>query len=565
MKKQGMKGLVVVVAAGLLTSSCDLLKDVDYAVTPDPLELKGDSVRVKINVTLPEKSLNKKAYVEVIPSVAGQALKPIKIVGEKATANGTVIPYKAGGKIVYEDIIAYTPDMEASALTVTGNVYKKGKLKKQLDTAKIADATIVTQLLVNKDFKVIYAKDNFQRITQETHKAVINFLKGRDHVRSSELRDQDIKDLGAFLATAQKNPKIEITGVAIEGYASLEGEEDKNNTLSTGRAEAAKTEVLDIAKDSENETAQDAANYAAKGNGEDFKGFKMTLEKSDMKQEDKDRILRILKMQQSSAAREQAIHDLSTYLFLDKNIFPEQRRAEIMVNYDLTGFSDEELKEYSKTNLDTLDVEEILFTATLTDDLNEQLRLYKAAAERFPNDYRAINNIGVVYYKQNNLSTAKTQFEKAEKMKENGVSKNNLAAIAGVNGERQKAKDLLAEASGAGDEVDYNKGILAIQDGKYEDAISNFGGEASFNKALAQLLNDQEVEAQKTIDASDASETAKGYYLKAIIAAHNDKLKDVVSNLTSAFAEDASLKQKAVKDREFIKYAKNAAFSSILK
>lgn len=567
MNNKGMKGLAVIVAAGLLTTSCDLLKDVDYKVTPDPLELKGDSVQVKIDVTLPEKSLNKKAYVEVVPSIAGHALKTIKIVGEKATANGTVIPYKAGGKIVYKDVIAYSPDMEISALDVTGNVYKKGKLKKQLDTAKIAAATIVTQQLVNKDFKVIYAKDNFQRVTQEQQKAVINFLKGRHNIRSTELRDQDIKDLSTFLAAAQNNPKIKITNIDVEGYASLEGEEDSNNTLSTNRAEVSKAETIKLAKAKKvsNATASDEANYTAKGNGEDFTGFKMTLEKSDMKKEDKDRILRILKMQHSATDREQAIHDLSTYLFLDKNIFPEQRRAEINVNYDLTGYSDEELKQLSKTNIDTLNLEEILFTATLTDDLNEQLRLYKAAAERFPNDYRPVNNIGVIYYKQNNMGTAKTQFENAEKIKENAVSKNNLAAIAGVNGDRQKAKDLLGEASGAGDQVSYNKGILAIQDGKYGDAISDFGSDASFNKGLAQLLNKQEADAQKTIDNSDAKETAKGYYLKAIIAAHNSNLTDIVSNLKNAFSKDASLKKKAMTDREFVKYFDNASFSSIVK
>ena len=58
MKKQSIKGLAFVVAAGTVVSSCTLLKDLDYTVTPDPLEMHGDSVRVKVDVVFPEKSIN---------------------------------------------------------------------------------------------------------------------------------------------------------------------------------------------------------------------------------------------------------------------------------------------------------------------------------------------------------------------------------------------------------------------------------------------------------------------------------------------------------------------------
>jgi Flp pilus assembly protein TadD len=567
MKTKGIKSLAFVAAAGLMTTSCDLLKDVDYTVTPDPLEMHGDSVIVKIDVTIPEKGINKKAYAEIVPMLGTHALKPVTIVGEKATANGTVIPYKPGGKVVYEDVIAYSPDMEVSELKVTGTIYKKGKVKGEVEEMKIADATVITPLLVSKDFRVILAADQFKRVTQEKQIAEINYLKGSPVVRSSEKVDEDIKELEAFLTAAQTNPKIEIKGVKIEAFASIEGEEDRNNTLSTDRSESAKETTMEIAAKRKvaNEMAQEDANYSTIGKGEDYVGFKKALVASDMDKGDKDRILRILEMQQTPAAREQAIRDLSTYLYLDNNVFPAQRRSEIVVNYELTGYSDEELTALSKSNIDTLNLEEILFTATLTDDLNEKLRLYKEAERLFPEDYRTTNNVGAVYYMQNKLTEAKTHFNKANGIQENTVSKNNLAAIAGVNGERQNAKDLLAEAEGAGDEVSYNKGILNIQDGMYDDAISNFGGEATYNKALALLLNKDEATAKSTVDESADAETAKGYYLKAIVGARQDNLEAIVSNLKSAFAKDGSLKAKAAKDREFIKYFENASFTAIVK
>ena len=61
MKKQSIKNLAFAAVAGTLVSSCTLLKDLDYTVTPNPLEMHGDSVIVKIDIVFPEKSINKKA------------------------------------------------------------------------------------------------------------------------------------------------------------------------------------------------------------------------------------------------------------------------------------------------------------------------------------------------------------------------------------------------------------------------------------------------------------------------------------------------------------------------
>jgi tetratricopeptide (TPR) repeat protein len=569
MKNKGIKGLALMAIAGVMTTGCDLIKELDYTVTPDPLEMHGDSVRVKVSIKFPEKGINKKAYAEITPMLGETALKPITVVGEKATANGTVVQYKTGGTVVYEDVVAYNSDMKVSSLDVTGKVFKGDKEKGDIEKTKIADATIVTPLLVNKDFRVIYAADKFVRVTEQNYKAAINFLKGRSEVRSGELKDQDILDLGAWLAEEQMNPKLKLKSINLTGFASIEGEVAKNGNLSTDRATAAKAAIMKMAagKKVANETAQTDAGYSVAGSGEDFDGFKAALETAtDISDSDKQLVLRILETIKDPSQREQEIRNLGkTFTTLDKNVFPKQRRTEINVVYDKTGFSDEELKALSKSNIDTLTVEEILFTATLTDDLNEKLRLYKESARLFPNDYRTHNNIGAVLYMQNKMAEAKTAFEKANNTEENVISLNNLAAIAGASGDRSKAKALIAGATGAGKEVDYNKGILAIQDGAYDTAVSNFGSESTYNKALAQLLNENEAAAVSTVNASADNETARGYYLKAIAGARKDNLGDIIDNLKKAFAQDGAYKKMASEDREFMKYLDNASFTAIVK
>jgi hypothetical protein len=566
MKKQSIKVIALLAVAGMSATSCDLLKDLDYTVTPDPLEMHGDSVAVKVDITFPEKGIKKKAYADITPTLGNATLKTIRVQGEKATGNGEVIQYKPGGKITYTDVVAYSPEMEATDLTISGKVFKGTKEKDAFGPLKVADATIITPYLVNKDFKVIFAKDEFKRVTPETQLAQINFDKGKSVVKPGEMKDQDVKDLEAFLAAAQTNPKLDVKNVKVTGFASPEGEEDKNNTLSTDRSTAGKETSMKVAKAAKHEGAQGDI-YQTSGSGEDFPGFEREL-KADtkMNQDDKDLVLRVLQTIKDPVEREKAMRDMGkTFTYLDKEIFPKLRRAEIVVNYDKTGFSDEEMKMYSVSKPDTLNLEELLFCATLYTDLNEKLRVYKIAESRYPDDYRTSNNVGAVLYMMNKVSEAKAKFETSNSKKDNPIAKNNLGAVAGVGGDRKKAADLFKQANGAGNgEVNYNKGILNIQDGDYKSAVSNLGANASFNKALAELLNGSPANAVKTIDASADKESAQGYYLKAVAAARQDDLPNVVTNLKNAISKDGMYKAKAAKDREFVKYFENPGFMTVV-
>jgi len=58
-----MNRLVVFVVSSIIfsaISACDLMKDVTYVVTPNPLELKGDNLEFSVDVTIPEKGISKK-------------------------------------------------------------------------------------------------------------------------------------------------------------------------------------------------------------------------------------------------------------------------------------------------------------------------------------------------------------------------------------------------------------------------------------------------------------------------------------------------------------------------
>jgi tetratricopeptide (TPR) repeat protein len=292
------------------------------------------------------------------------------------------------------------------------------------------------------------------------------------------------------------------------------------------------------------------------GKGEDWAGFKERMEASDIK--DKDLIIRILQMYNDPAKREQEIKNLAaTYKVVADQILPQLRRTQIHLNYKKIGYSDEEIIALSKSNPDTLNVEEILYAATLSNDMDEKLRIYMIAERNFPNDYRGSNNAGYVLMMMGKPAQAKGQFEKALSIKNNPISSNNLGAILRQEGNRKEAMELFKEAASAGPEVNYNMGLVDIQNGNYSSAITNFGSDKTFNVALAKMLNGDNEGALSTLNASPEKDSAMGYYLAAIIAARMGDGAAVTTNIDKAAELDPDLAVKAAADLEFINFWEN--------
>ena len=75
-----------------------------YNVTPDPLEMKGDSVDVSVSVVYPAKYFNKNAVMVLTPVLKSEsatvAYPEVTLQGEKVQGNGGVIS-AAGGSYTY--------------------------------------------------------------------------------------------------------------------------------------------------------------------------------------------------------------------------------------------------------------------------------------------------------------------------------------------------------------------------------------------------------------------------------------------------------------------------------
>ena len=547
--------------------SCSLVKDFTYTVNPNPAEMHGDSVKLTIAVNVPEKGIRKNVRAEITPKIGNTTFGTWTIQGEKVTGNGSTVLFKPGGTTTFEMVVPYSDDMAASDITISGKVFKGLKEKKSMPELKIADATIITPLMVKKEFKMIFEDDTYKFEEEKTKTATINFDRGQSFVKDSELNNQNMKDLTNWIATVQANPKITITSINITGYASPDGVENRNQSLSQQRTETVRSAFINIMKKAKLISHSNNSNYVLDPKGEDFIGFQDQLGKTNsIPQDQKDLIMRTIQMNTDLDKREEAIRNLRiTWVELEKDVFPKIRRANIVVNYIEKGLTKEEITQALQNNTSILSIEQLLYAGeNIAKDLNQKVKIYELATSNFSSDYRAHNNLGAALFNQNRMSDAKTSFEKANSIKDNASSKNNLAGVALMNGNKAQAIKLMAQTKSIAPKnsslVSYNNAILNIIAGEYSKAEINLK-DNSFNKALTLTL--QGKLPQATIVLNAIPTTPESFYLKAIVAARSGESVDaVVTNLKQAFAKDSNLKTKASKDREFIKFMNDATFTA---
>lgn len=567
-------GLALIAAIGL--NSCDglgkLVKNADkitYKVTPDPMEMHGDSIAVSISGTYPAKIFPKKAVVTTIPVIkyngGEKALKSVVLIGEKVEGTGQKIKNSTGGSFTYtSEKVAYTPEMKVATLElkVGGQVKKKVK---DLPAKKVADGTIITPLLLKNDEKALIGKDKFVKTIPRSQKTNIFFTINQSQVRPAEMNSAEMKAFKEFTSNGISKA-FDFKNMNVSAYASPDGELTLNGNLAENRAKEATKAMIAMFKDKKMklDVATTDAFYNKVTTAEDWDGFKKEMEASSIP--DKDLILRVLTMYPDGDTREREIKNLSkTYTEVADKILPKLRRAVLTLNAEEKSRTDEQIKALASVSADSLSVEEILYAATLTTDINVKLEIYKKAEAKYSNDWRTSNNVGMIYLMQNKLNDAETHLKKADALSaNNAVINNNLGIVARWKGDRKSAMELYKKATNGGPEVSYNMGIIEIQNGNYAAAISDFGSYATFNSALAKLLNKNNDGAMSTLDNSTDKDAAVSFYLKAIAGARQDKADVLNNNLRTAIQKDASFKAMARDDAEFIKFRENADFKAMV-
>lgn len=555
-----LRNIGVLVTASVLTFGCAKfnLDKIKYKVVPSPLEYKADSIEVTITAEYPKKTMPKKATADVTPVLkykgGEKAFKTLPVKGEKATGSGTTLSW-SGGTVKYNAKIPYVNGMQEAELHVKGVGYMKGKEKATVETKEpIALGTIITPLLLKKDEKFVYGKHNYGPITL-TKKVSLFFPYNAFNIRPSE-KDSVMKGTFNTFVDFQMKDGGTFKSIEVNGWASPDGEEGKNNELSTKRADEVKKYVEGYVKGKKL-----TVTVNGKGNGEDMNGFNAIANsknfdgKADL----------INKIKGGAKNNELKSAGNASYNQFEKEILSPLRKSEVTLTVTERQKTNAELTDLAKNNPKKLTLEELLYTAeTLITDDATKISVLQSTASQFPSDYRANNNIGIIYAKQGKLNEALTEFQKAEKLDgSNKGIKNNIGAVYMLLGDKANAISYYKQGAGS-QENNHNMGNVYVTQGKYSEAVSAYGSENTFNAALAKILAGNPEKAPAIIDGSTEKEDALSYYLKAVAAARTNSNQAVIDNLKTAIAKDGSLKAKAKADLEFLKMRENSDFKGVV-
>lgn len=528
-----------VVACSSAKKMAELAESVVVTCDPVVLAAVGGNVDANVTVTYPAKYFHPKAILEVTPVIVyegGEAkMSPLMYQGEKVKDNYKVVA-KDGGVVTEKLHFNYVDGMQKSHLELRGIAKYKTKSYK-LPTRKVADGVNTTSMLVKSEGTLPLKADGYQAILQQTAEGQILYRINSADVQAKQLKGESLKNFQSALDEINANERKTLVGTEVVAYASPDGGEKLNNTLSDKRSKSADKAWDKVMK------GRDIDDPNVKSIGQDWEGFQELVQNSDI--EDKDLILRVLSMYSDPAVRESEIKNMSSiYTDLKSEVLPELRRARFIAHVEFKNYTAEELVEMIEDNSDILDEPALLHAATLVEDLGTKEELYKKAIDRFGSD-AARFNLAASYLKANELRKAADAFDKVKK--KDADLTNALGVLAMRNGDYTTAADYFKKAGNANAKA--NQGALDILTGNYQQAVENLkdGKGCPRNKTLAYILTNQLDKAAEAATCKDPKVT----YMKAIIAARQGNLEQAKKLLAEVAKEDKALADKAVKDVEF--------------
>lgn len=567
MKKQNL--ILTLVLAVLVLFACKPPKEFldNLEVSVNPLESHAGKVEVTIDGTFPVKYFTKNMILTVTPVLKSKTSdatfvgEPVSYQGEKIKGNDDAISYKMGGKYSQKVVFTYVPEMESSELWLEVEAKIKDKVY-TIPAVKVADGVNITPLLVALQPGEVAAKiekDEFQRVIEERQEAEIKFLIQQSEIRKSEVKSETVVSLTKRIDEANKAANLEMKGLEVASYASPDGGIELNEKLANKRD---KESVKFI--DKELKKLKATVTIDSKFTAQDWDGFQKLMEGSNI--QDKEVILRVLSMYSDSEQRETEIKNLSAaYKSIADDILPQLRRSKMTLLIDVIGRSDAEIDSLAKVNAEVLSVEELLYAGTLATDLAAKEAVYTKVTEVYPSEYRGFNNLGVVKYEQGDVAAAGRCFAKALELAPKNAPVNfNSGLVALANGDDATAEEFFGNAGGVGDALNYVNGAIAIKKADYKKAVTLFGNAKMNNAALAKIMTKDYAGARSILDGVEKP-TATTNYLLAIVGARTNDRELAKVNLEKAVAADAKLKEKAVKDVEFMEFMKDEAFAAIVK
>jgi len=589
-----------------LNQMVKMAKDQDLKVTPNPLELHGNSVDLEVSATLPVKMLKKNLVyaIDARYEYEGQSydLERIEFVANDFPEKDTSPP-----RMVKNYSFEYAPGMEDGNLVVQGYAIdpRKNKEVEATPAMPIAPGLITTPWLAQGQVYAAFVSYDYKdnevdgwTPNEELEPVNVNFYfdQGRSYLRASLNTDGETnrdkqRYLSAFIA--EKNVTRTVT---ITGTHSPEGPERVNSALANDRAKRIEDYYHAQMKRYDYMGMADSIKFILKPVVDDWNGFKKALNAYDkISAAEKQEILNVVNGSGTFEDKEKKLQKLASYKKVFADIYPGLRSAQTEILKVIDKRSDAEIAVLAKMIVegkapaDTLSYGEMAYAAHLTPSLKEKEAIYLVATKQYP-QFASHNNLGAVYLAMAgenikagqdptaNLDKAVVQFEiSLRERSTNAHAQGNLGVAMAAAGQKGQAHEALTKALEMNPPVKHAKGFnsvkgaLEIGAGKYDAAVQTLSNVEEicpnlFNRGLAYLLKKEYDAANNNFDEAieKNADYAIAYYGKAIVAARTGSGDDVAANLKSAVQKDPDLKEKALNDLEFVKLVDTDSFRSAL-
>ena len=578
-----LTGLLAMASCDSLTPLIESAKNGQSTLKPSPLELHGDNVNFVGTIQVPEGVLKPKVMYELEVFYDTETTDPMML--GKMEYDGDLLAENPTPTVEENFGFAYQDQFKEGQVQFKGKAYKKTKPEKFKESEfytidDLGKGVITTSRMVKAPYAANYIPHGYDNSEKYVPQNIdFFFLQGRSNLRYSERRGDMGKQLDTYVEENLPTRRVNITGMH-----SPEGSTEINSKLANERAAVVEEFYKSLADKYDYNSTMDSIEFVQKPVVEDWTGLKEAVSASDkISDAQKSEVMDIVNGSGDFVSKELKLQTLSFYRTLFREVYPPLRagKAEILQIKDEP--SDAEIMVMSQKaangeEVDGLNAKMVAFAAEMSPDLQEKEKMYQAAI-KMDDSYSAYNNLGATYMKMAMQSSGSAMSDFVEKAisnfklsiqkQQSTEAKVNLASAQLLSGDVEGAQATLSGASGSGElgqTISALKGYFAITTAEYATAISELERAGSdpvsiYNKALAILLKaSMEMSEDDYSKAKSAfgeaisadSKNAHAYYGAAITAARMGDSGAVTSMLQKAIELDGDLKEKAVKDLEFM-------------
>ena len=418
----------------------------------------GDYVNVNMDMRLDNLNLKSNRGAVIIPMIVNQGdtakLPAVEIMGRKryiyyqrngkaATESPSIVEkYRKGEaqNIHYQERVAYRSWMENSQLVIGQDacgcnqaIVEEGLLQRIGEALPGPMKLCYAYIQPPAEPVKARSEKGTARLQFDLNKYTVNTRLANNKAELEKMRKT--------IDLIKDDPDVHITSITLHGYASPDGSYANNERLAKNRTKAVYSYLRNIYPVEEKLISFSST-------AEDWQGVKDYLAHNNIPQQQT--VSDIIATNLSPDAKEKSIATKAgaAHRYLIDNIYPQLRRTEYAVNYEVRNFNLEEARKLVKTQPQKLSLNEMYAVANSYEKGSKEYNeVFDVAVKMYPDDKLANLNAANAALDRGDKVSAEQYLKKAGN---SAQADNAYGALAAQNKDYTKAKTYFQKAADTG-------------------------------------------------------------------------------------------------------------------